>query len=216
MNMSNPTLSVIINHRDRSFYDDGQVLVPLFRKSYDCLIEALDKSGIDAEIVIADWLTDYSARYGIGPWCDDPRVNVVRCFGDFTRGGGRMLGANSARGEVFFFMDADMIVPAHLIKRGIEIARDRKGFFPLYKRQDKFDRSKLNDGIGTGNAFCLGEMFRDSCGFPEKKTWGGEDTAFWMWFVRRNLSVREPVEGFIHQWHPGEGPDKGLPRVRPV
>lgn len=203
-----PTLSVIINHKNRSFYEWNGNLVPLFRRSYDALIHALDETNVDAEIIIADWLDDDSHSLGLGSWCDDRRVFVERCFGDFTRGGGRMLAAKRAHGEIFFFMDADMLVPPALITRGIEVARQRKGFFPFYKRQDKFDRTKLHDGIGTGNAFCLGEIFRDTSGFPAKEKWGGEDTAFWMWFVRRDMSVREPVEGFIHQWHPGEGPDK--------
>ena len=204
----NRLLSVIINHKNRSFYEWDGKLVPLFRRSYDALICALNETKVNAEIIIADWIDDDSPRLGLGSWCDDARVFVERCWGDFTRGGGRMLAARRAHGEVFFFMDADMLVPPALITRGIEVARQRKGFFPLYKRQDKFDRSKLNDGIGTGNAFCLGDIFRDTTGFPQKAQWGGEDTAFWMWFVRRNMSVREPVEGFIHQWHPGEGPDK--------
>ena len=206
--MISPTLSVCICHKNRSYYEWEGRLVPLFRNSYDRLLSSICLAKVDAEIVIADWLDD--TRLGLGPWCDDHRVRVVRCVGDFTRGGGRRHAAAAARGEVLFFMDADMLVPPALLTRGIEVARQRDGFFPFYKRQPKPGLGpNMNDGIGTGNVFCLREIYKDTSGFPEKKTWGGEDTAFWIWFVKRNISVREHVDGFIHQWHPGEGPDKG-------
>lgn len=205
--MDAPSLSVCINHKNRSFYERDGALIPLFRSGYNALLGALDAARVSAEIVIADWQDERSERLGLGPWCNDVRVRVIKCTGEFTRGGGRCVAAKASRAAALCFLDADMIAVPHLFTRGMEVVASGKAFFPLYQRQAGFKSDRLTDGIGTGNAFCSRKHFDVSCGFPAKSTWGGEDTAFWRWFVDQGISVREKVPGFVHQWHPGEGPD---------
>ena len=202
--MTVPALSVCINHKNRSFYEMAGSFVPLFRKSFDYLMHALAELDLPVEVVIADWPDERSVRLGLGSWVEHPRVKVVPCCGVFTRGEGRQIAAREASGDALYFMDANMLTPVALLSRGLQVVADGKAFFPLYVRQSRFRSAQYVDGIGTGNCIVSREMHKRSSGYPAKQTWGGEDTKYWRWYVDRDLSVREKVPGFIHQWHPGD------------
>lgn len=214
-------LSICINHRNRSWLQVGDELRPLFRTGFDRLCEVLRGAGILAEILIVDWPDAASGELGLGNWSIDPQTGAptgdpppdwlqtdaawLRLFrgeGRFTRGGGRNQAARKyARGDVLFFMDADMLVSPKTVERGLAVVGAGKAFFPFYRRRSR-DGKRLDEGIGTGNSFMSARHFAECGGFPETPAWGGEDTAVCNWFTARGLCVRELVQDFIHQWHP--------------
>ena len=197
-------LSVCIGHKNRAFVQaPGGEFRPLFRASFAALVAALVELGEPAEIVIADFSDD--DRLGLGPWIADScgiPVRVVRGAGPFTFGGGRNQAVAEAGGEQLFFMDADMLTPAAVIRRGLQVLAEGKAFAPFYERLD-VGGGVSQKGIGTGNLFCLRNQFREAGPYKETPEWSGdEDSAMWHWWESRGLGVREAIPGFVHQWHP--------------
>jgi len=146
-------------------------------------------------LVVADYQVGDPAR-------DLPSVFggvVVRPEGKFTRGGARNAAAAAAKGDILFFLDADMLCVPKLFERGMKIARDGKVFLPLYDFEGL--DGKLHPGNGTGNLFISRALWDKSTKFIEKDEWGGEDTCFTHQFRAAGLNVREKIDGFIHQYH---------------
>jgi len=194
-----PLLSVCVCHRNR---------IKVFARCVDSLCRSLGECNQQAELVVCEWPST-APEAPLAHWlpsiCTIP-VKTIRTTRPFSRGLGRNVAAEAAQGDWLFFLDADMLVVPGGIRRGIQLLGEGKAFFPGYERLSQ-DGKERTPGIGTGNSFCTREQWTLAGKFPEQSRWGGEDTKFWRWFVERRLAVREPVEGFLHQWHPGRGPD---------
>jgi len=201
-------LSVCVVHRNRDQVPTDRGILSIFPRCVDSLCASLLVCAQQAELVVCEWPPAPPNR-PLAAWLSRDStipVKIIRETRPFSRGLGRNVAAANAQGDWLMFLDADMLLIPKVIRRGVELLRQGKAFFPLYDRLSP-DGQKRTPGIGTGNCFCTREQWREAGGFCQKTEWGGEDTAFWRWFVERRLAVREPVEGFLHQWHPGGGPD---------
>jgi glycosyltransferase involved in cell wall biosynthesis len=124
---------------------------------------------------------------------------VVRPAESFTRGGARNAAAAAAKGDILFFLDADMICVSRLFERAVEVAKSGRVFLPLYDFETLTGGYK--HGNGTGNVCLSRSLWNKSVKFVEKEDWGGEDTQFAHQFKAAGLNVREKISGFIHQYH---------------
>ena len=204
-------LSVCIGHKNRAFIEHEGTLKPIFRRAFDALCASIQDCKLVAEIVIADWSDD--TRLGLGPWCASGMipVRIIPGEGEFTVGGAKNVAGRSAQYGRIFFMDSDMLTPAAVILRGLEVIEQGKAFFPFYKRLLPDGKTFEPGGVGTGNVFCLREHFKAAGGFKELPGWADDDTIFHHWFWERDLAVRETIEGFYHLWHPHCGDDLKQP-----
>jgi len=218
-------LSICVGHYKRSAVPHAGSLLPIFPRCVQSLCPALAAVHQTAELVVATSTAAAGPNgvdlrsHGEPPTIDaatEPAawllavatipVRVIECPRPFSRGRARNLAANASQGDWLMFLDADMIVPPELIRRGCELLRAGKAFFPMYRRFIDPDHDEWSWGTGTGNSFVLREHYLAAGGFPAPESWGGEDTTFWDWFKVHRLSVRERVPTFCHQWHP---PSKG-------
>ena len=184
-------LSVCIGHKSRAYVVVDGERRPLFKAALESLERAIRDLGLEAEVVIADWPDHSRPDLELGAWAHAAAPAPTRILpgeGPFTIGGAKNQAARASRGEVLFFMDADMLVDAATIRRGLEVVSGGRAFFPLYVRLSR-DGSASAPGIGTGNAFCSRTAFELSGGFAERPGWGGDDTAFWHWFKVRALEI---------------------------
>jgi len=202
-------LSVCIPSLNRNRIPWQGRMLELLPRCLDSLARALDAACVEAEVIIADggsedWPPAEWAPQRIAPM----PVRVLDAGRPFMRGRARNVAAEAARSDVLFFCDADMLVPARVIERGLEVAAGGRGYFPLYKRFSGPEHTSQVPGSGHGNCVVLAAHWRASR-WPERLRWGGEDTAFARWFSARGLMVREAVPGFVHQWHPKGGAADG-------
>jgi len=127
--------------------------------------------------------------------------------GDFSKGRGCNAAALAAQSDSLFFCDADMLVPAEVLKRGVDYLAAGKVWFPGYLAEHG-----VGGGLhppqspGTGNAFMTREQWRANK-WPEKTTWGNFDRPLSTRIENQGLSAevvreRKIVDGFVHQWHP--------------
>jgi len=198
-----PELSVCIGHRNRAFRKNGE---PGFRRCYPTILDSLKAVGVTCEIVIAEWSDDVSRCIGV--WVYDLArsagidVRVIYPSGEWTMGGAKKRAAAAARGKVLAFIDADMIVVPEVFRRGLEVARQGRGFFPGYMFEHRYHPElPLVEGKGFGNAIVGRREFELCYGFLEGPYAAGEDAWFARWWHERGLAVREDVPGFLHIWH---------------
>ncbi len=204
-----PILSVCVSLRNRSrIIHDGQPL-HLFPNCVRSLAEAAEKlgptclSGRQVELVVADFHSD---DWPLDEWIPDTadplQVNVIPVDGDFSRGRGLNIAARHTRSDRLFLCDADMLIPAELLQRGIEILDAGDAFFPVF-RYLGLDASRQHlVPESFGNAMVTRELFEATGGVPEFHSWGGEDDLFYAEVVRRATVRRDVIDGFDHQWHP--------------
>ena len=201
-------LSICIGHKNRGYVRlPSGALRPLFRAGMPVLADAIMSIVYrePVEVVIADFSDDQDLA--VGPWVFDAHgidIHIAYGVSPFSIGKGRNLAYSQARGDKLFFMDCDMLCPAAVLKRGLEVLDEGKAFAPLYDRLSP-DGSVEQRGNGTGNIFVLRKDFEAVGGkWLESHDWAGDgDTAMWHELNDvRGLGVREFVPGFVHQWHP--------------
>ena len=203
-------LSICIVHCARSvLVVDGRRL-ELFANCIRSLGAASVESGVPAELVIADW----SEVPHEAPLCDwlwqasTLPVRIVMMDGEFSKGRGCNAAACASQSDMLFFCDADMIVSAGLLRRGVDYLAAGKAWFPGYLAEQGAGGSyQPPKSPGTGNAFMTREQWKLFGGWPEQTTWGNFDRPVSKWFEKHGLSAeviaeREAVQGFVHQWHP--------------
>src|SRR5689334_1052682 len=98
-------------------------------------VASIAQSRIDnmpMELVVADW---ESNDWPLGEWLDHAAnplsARVVTMYGTFSRGRGLNAAAKAARGDILFFLDADVLVSEFVLLRAAEIARQGKAYFPI-------------------------------------------------------------------------------------
>ena len=205
-------LSICVGHMGRSAVPFEGGFLRLFPRCVESLltsIDQLDRAGIhpavNMELVVADW--PVPGEQPVENWLQ-PLVAgrlatvIVEPGGTYNRGRGRNEAARAAVGENLFFLDTDMLVPPAVFTRGFENLKRDKVFFPIYRRFTNVQEVRALAEHGTGNCFLSAAHFLESGGWPEQEAWGREDTDFWRYWQKRKLAVREPVDGFLHQWHP--------------
>ena len=198
-----PILSVLVNFSSRAYDMHEGKRIPLFERTFPFLVNTLNQTKVDAEIIILDSTPAGDPR-GLGDWCVDRRLRIVKNDVEFNRGAGRAKLGELASGEILYWMDADMIVPPQVITRGIVFARQGQAYYPLYDFEHMpGDLTRYSEGNGTGNLIIQREIYDISPKWPtDMNGWGGEDTKLAHWFKIHGMVFREHIPGFIHLWHP--------------
>ena len=204
-----PDLTICVMHSGRSVIQAGERRIELFPRCLDSLNLSVAGSGVDAELVVADW-PEHSGDNPVRDWLPNavrfPHA-VFDMSGQFSKGRGCNAAADVAESNVLFFCDCDMLVPDSVLVKGMAWTAAGKAYFPGYLAQDSHGVLLKPRSPGAGNAFMTKAMFRDSGGWPENKTWGKFDRPVWNWFDKHGLAAeplyeREIVPGFVHLWHP--------------
>jgi hypothetical protein len=171
------------------------------------LVESLVASGAgwpgEIELIIADFRsedTDWAFMESL-PF-PARRLEVP---GLFSMGRGRNTAIRAATGEVLVVLDADMLLPPGFLRDMIPAAMQPQALFPIYEREVEPGGRRIR-GHGWGNIIVQKQLL-EGLTWPEQETWGGEDTVMAAQLRRRVAVWRQPVPGFIHQWH-ARNPDE--------
>lgn len=200
---SPPDLSVCISLKNRScvLHDGG--FLPLFPNCVESLVEAAQATGLEVELVVADFGSN-DAR--LEDWIDDLagdlQVRVVPVEGGFSRGKGLNHAVAQARASRLLLSDADVLIDADALTRAIELIDQGKAWFPVFRCYDVQDSPAfwLDDGYGIAGMHR--RLYDISEGVPEFESWGGEDNVFFSCVSKHTSVVRERWSGLRHQWHP--------------
>jgi glycosyltransferase involved in cell wall biosynthesis len=201
-------LSICVNVKDRSRgFCSGRSLT-LFPNCVGSLVSSIRSAGVvfeHIELSVVDW---QSTDWPILEWIEDAAagamdVVVTTLNGVFSRGEGRNKAAEAARYDNLFFLDADMLVPARVLREGMECLAKHWAYFPMpweYLNQGH-TRSQHMPG-GTGNSFVIRDHWEAAGKFPQRTTWGHEDLQFLAAIERVTSVCRPQVPELLHQWHP--------------
>ena len=202
-------LSICVVHSGRSVLCAGERRIELFPRCVKSLNDAVRESGIDAELIVADW-PENAGEAPLRSWLPGEMKFLYSIFdisGAFNKGLGCNAAARAAQSNALFFCDCDMLVPAAVLKNGMEHLARGKAYFPGYLAQNAVGKLLKPYSPGAGNAFMSRVMFDQLGGWPEKTTWGKFDRPVWNWFDKHGLTAeplheREIVPDFVHLWHP--------------
>lgn len=196
------SICIVVKDRSKVPYKEGYLyLLP------NC-IKSISKyhSPEDIEIVICDF---YSKDWPIEDWIDEYRgevsVKIIKGNGDFSLGRGRNLAAKEAKNSAILFLDADCLIDHRAIDAGLYYVRNGITCFPFIsftnEEGETEQGNKLNNGAGV--CFIVKDVFFSTPGWPEFKSWGGEDDVFYN-LIKKRDKKRYNEKGIIHQWHPSE------------
>lgn len=161
-------------------------------------VKRLESLKGDIEIVVADFRSDDT---DYGTWFKHKLVVLDDDF--FSIGRGKNAAAEAASGDILFFLDADCIVPQHLIDRINEIVPAGGVYAPIMNMQAEKGGTRGEWAIHSfGQVAVRRDMYEAGENWPEWNSYGGEDNIFYGQF--KLIATREKVEGFVHQWHPHE------------
>ena len=126
---------------------------------------------------------------------------IINKNGNFSRGLGLNIAANTATGNILFFTDADMLFSKELISQVIFIVmKKNKAFFPIcYSYLTPFHQEGWVRSEGWGNLAILTTNF-NGLSWWEKNSWGSEDDHM-KDQLKKNYHRCEGIK-FYHQWHP--------------
>jgi glycosyltransferase involved in cell wall biosynthesis len=204
-------ISICITIHNRSKLRHGSEFLYLFPRCIDSLIEAVRPLN-DVEIVIADWS---SADWRLDEWLHDRlrglKYTLLVENGQFNRGVGRNLAADHAKGDILFFLDADMLLDKDVILQGLSKVNEGAAYFPqCFYFIDK-DHSQGFWCTGKGNCMVKKEWYLQAGKWPCPPSYTRETDEDWA-FHRKITALGVPVHsecqpGLYHQFHPGRSVD---------
>ena len=199
------SICVTIKNRSLVAIPDAEKPLRLFPNCVDSVVNAIGCE-IPCELVVADFgSTDWPLAQWLAEAAHPIAVNIISVDGDFSRGKGLNVAAAAARGDILFFLDADALVCQELFREGRDYVMQGKAYFPILF---SFDDPAHEHGhwldVGYGLCMLSKELFLRSGGWPEYRKWGKEDDDFFARIQMLAETVRHPVPGFYHQWHPDD------------
>lgn len=212
-----PGLSICLTVHNRSKVPYGRDHLFLFPGCIDSVAKAVGGMP-EVEIVIADW---DSSDWRLNDWIHDKlkglRYTIVFHSGVFSRGEGRNIAADNAKGDLLFFLDADMLVDQSVIINGLSKLREGMAFFPqCFYFIDK-GHSKGFWCNGKGNCMVTREWYQQAGKWPCPPVYKKEFDEDWKFFQSiesRVPAYSEKEEGLLHQFHPGRSIDIIMRRQR--
>lgn len=197
-------LSICIVVKDRSKVPTKDGYLYLLPKCIESISNYHSPEQI--EVVICDF---HSKDWPLEEWIDDYKgevdVNIVKADGDFSLGRGRNIAANNAKYNVLLFLDADCLIDDSAIDTGLYYTHNDLTCFPFIsfigKEGEISQGNVLNNGSGV--CFITRDVFFSTSGWPEFKSWGGEDDIFAN-LINKRHKKRYYEKGIKHQWHPSE------------
>jgi len=198
-------LSICLTVKNRSrLLVDGREL-RLFPNCVRSIARAMP-SEVPCELVVADWQSD---DWPLGEWLEEAArplpVRLATVEGAFSWGRGRNVAAQAARAPILLFLDADVLLCRDVVTRGLRVVGEGKSYFPIfyYFLDPEHERGAWWH-YGYGQCMATRAIYERSGGWPEDYTYGQEDTEFFRRMASVAHAVREKVDGFYHQWHPGD------------
>jgi glycosyltransferase involved in cell wall biosynthesis len=200
-----PILSVCVSVKNRSkVVHRGKELL-LFPNCIASLVEAsVNLSDLGKiEVVIADFTSDdWPLSYWIPGDSDFLQIRTINVEGDFSRGAGLNVAARNALGGNLLLCDADVMVSAYFLRYCIQTTDGTTALFPIMRLLNEDDSESGWQHLSYGIACLHRDVFAASGGFPEFKSWGGEDDIFFERVSRHAVVRRDAMPGLVHQWHP--------------
>ena len=201
LRVSSPQISFCTALKDRSKVDLGDgIHLTLFPNCVASLAAACAEAGVVAEVVVADFASSDAGEAKAALERSGLDYQWHSLDGGFCRGMGLNRAASEARAGQLFFLDADMLVSAALVRRIVDLVGQGVAFFPwcLSYRDPQHTSTWGMCGVSADDFWAAGQVI-------ERGEWGHEDLYF-----REALSahgckiVREQGEGLFHQWHPND------------
>lgn len=197
-----PVLSICVSLKNRSKIEHDGNELKLFYHCVRSIAEAAGDTG-PIELVVADFQsTDWPLKDWIGKASAGLMGRILEISGPFSRGVGLNLAAKHASSDRLLLLDADMLVTPELLAHGIECLDNGNAFFPIFRHLSPSGEPGALELASFGNAFITRPIFDAVGGVPEFKSWGGEDDIFHESVCLHSTVLREPIDGFLHQWHP--------------
>lgn len=204
-------ISVCMTVCNRSKVPHGSEHLFLFPKCIDSLVAAV--SGLDnVEIVITDW---NSTDWKLNDWIHDKlrglKYTIVIERGQFNRGAGRNIAADHAKGDLLFFLDADMLLDKSVIEKGLQSMKEEWAYFPQCFYFLDRNHSQGFWCTGKGNCFVKREWYEEAGKWPCPPGYLRSTDEDWMFFNKiseQDIPVHsEKHPGLFHQYHPGRSVD---------
>lgn len=201
------SICITCKNRSKLIYHNNLELTP-FPNLIDSLARILQKSiGEEVEIIIADWAsTDWPLEEWIPEKLDGiVHYNIINIkHKEFSRGKGRNIAFEFAKGDKILFLDTDMLVQnSKILFDGAKFVSKGIAYFPICFSY--YDHQHI-DGwwrtTGFGNMMVSRKQLRKVGKWQNKKSWGGEDEQMFIKMARNFPISRKKVRGFYHQWHP--------------
>lgn len=205
-------LSVCIAHSARSTIAARGHLITLFPRCVATLCAARADTDIPTELVVADYPANRDAGPPLTEWLPAASTiptTIIEMTGPWDKGAALNAAAAKAAGDILFFLDCDFLVPAAVLRRGLEYARSGQAWFPGYLSQNGPGGlfNKVPKRMGCGNMILSRSLWLRFAGWRSATRHGVIDQPAGKWFGDRDLAAegidhREPVPGFVHIWHP--------------
>lgn len=187
--------------KNRSRIEHGGQLLHLFPNSVHALSNAAKSLG-PVELVVADFHSD---DWPLDEWlhsADQLTVKIVPVSGSFSRGRGLNVAARTASASILFLTDADILIDADALQRGISSVQTGRARFPICQFLNQTGTPHFWQDLGKGLAFISMSVLDDCQGVPEFESWGGEDDILFELVESRCPIDRDRDPGILHQWHP--------------
>lgn len=210
-------LSILIAVKDRSRVMCSRKVLKLLPNCLASIVSAQEcLPQIRLEVVIADFCsTDWPLEEWVGSLQEHPvmrvyplcrynyPVNVITVKEKWSLGRGRNIAADHARSDLFFFLDADMLLGAKTLETCYQLAQKGNAVFPLptgYVNQEHTKAFPME--FAKGNCCVSRDTWKRAGKWREWPFWGPEDLYFYDECKKVGPVVRPNAPDLIHQWHP--------------
>ena len=130
--LDQPMLSVCVSLKNRSRIVHEQHELTPFPRFVQSLAAAAEDLAV--ELVVVDYQSDdWPLELWLKNAAGSMPVRVISQDGDFSRGEGINLAVRAAGSDRLFLCDADMLVTAEVLVRGMEVMDQGAAFFPLLR-----------------------------------------------------------------------------------
>jgi glycosyltransferase involved in cell wall biosynthesis len=157
----------------------------------------LQELGGDFEIVVADNMstdTDFSDFHN-----SPHHVTIIREVGDWSIGRFKNLAAENAKGDILFFLDADLIVPQEIIDKIQKLVPLGYAYCPIMFMENR-EATGGEWGIHSFGQIAVTKEQWQAHKWPEWTSYGGDDNYFYEPY-KDGKAIRDQPFGFIHKWH---------------
>jgi glycosyltransferase involved in cell wall biosynthesis len=165
-------------------------------------IESIQKLNGDIEIVIGD-NDSTDIDYNNLPLTSPHSVVIESYSGDWSIGRAKNVAAERAKGDILFFLDADLIMVQEVIDKIAKLVPAGWVYAPIMWSQNE-DR-QTGDWITSsyGQVAVTKEQWQNHQ-WLEFKSYGVEDNLFVGPYTEKQILLRDMPAGFVHLWHPHE------------
>ena len=211
------SICLTVQNRSKFLLSNGQYcnLLPNCLASVAASVKHLQ----NVEIVISDF---NSTDWPLGEWIDEVLKGVdykiIESDSGFNRGAGRNMAADHAKGDILFFLDADMLVTKEVIEIGMDMVRQGIVFYPMCFYFLNPEHSQGFWCEGKGNVFMSKDIYLASGKWPSPPYFQNElyeDVHYYNVIKDSGATLKDTkIAGFFHQYHQGWSVDTILKKYK--